>query len=133
MGMAKVGRPRIIETPEEFERRALEYFARCDADDEPYTVTGLALALGFSDRQSLNDYQARPEFSAVVKWARLVVESSYEKSLATGRVRPAGPIFVMKNLGWRDKSPEEANEDAETFARKVLEFIALGSSTVRAN
>ena len=47
----------------------------------PSTITGLALALGFCDRQSLNDYEKKEEFSFIVKRARLMVESSYEEQL----------------------------------------------------
>jgi hypothetical protein len=96
-----VGRPRILETPEELERRAHAYFAQCKADKEPLTVTGLALALGLSSRQSLDRYGQRPEFRYVVRWAKLVVEHDYE--LRLNRDRPAGAIFALKQMGWRDE------------------------------
>lgn len=95
------GRPRIIESPEEFEARAQAYFDECEADEVALTITGLALAVGFVDRQSLYDYQARPEFSGVVKRARTIVEHDYEKRLGAGK--PTGAIFALKNMGWRDK------------------------------
>lgn len=99
------GRPRIIESPEEFEERAAAYFAQCADSGEFLTVTGLALAVGFADRQSLYDYQARPEFSGVVKRARLKVEHDYERRLATSS--PTGAIFALKNMGWSDRQQFE--------------------------
>ena len=69
------------------------------------TITGLALAVGFADRQSLYDYQARPEFSGVVKRARTVVENDYEKRL--GLSSPTGAIFALKNMGWSDRQSHE--------------------------
>ena len=44
---------------------------------EPATITGLALFLGFNDRQSLYDYQEKPEFTCIVKKARTIVECEY--------------------------------------------------------
>lgn len=93
------GRPAIVATPEEFEARADAYFAGCE--DEPITITGLALALGFASRQSIHDYEARPEYSYVVKRARLRVEHAYELRLQSAK--PTGPIFALKQMGWRDR------------------------------
>ena len=39
-------------------------------DEKPPTVTGLALSLGFTGRQALIDYQARPEFADTVTRAK---------------------------------------------------------------
>ena len=88
-----VGRPRIIQDPAEFEQLADAYFARCTADGEPPTVTGLALGLGLSSRQSLDRYGRREEVRDVVKRAKLVVEHSYELRLL--RDRPVGAIFAL--------------------------------------
>jgi hypothetical protein len=96
-----VGRPLIIQDPADFEQRADAYFARCTADGEPPTVTGLALGLGLSSRQSLDRYGQRPEFRDVVRRAKLVVEHSYEKDLR--KPRPGGSIFALKNMGWSDQ------------------------------
>lgn len=106
--MAKVGRPRIIESPEEFEQRADDYFAECQQSGEPVTITGLALALGFAAVQSLHDYEARPEFSDSVKRARLYVQNQVEKQLFTNK--PTGPIFWLKSqANWADKHELEVS------------------------
>lgn len=65
--------------------------------------TGLALHLGFSSRDSLNDYGKKPGFSDSVKKALLRIESKYEKAAFTAR-NAAGPIFALKNFGWKDKT-----------------------------
>lgn len=98
----KGGRPPIHATPEAFESAANAYFLACEVNHEAPTVTGLALAVGFSSIQSLNDTARRPGFSEPVKTAKLRVENSYEKDLRSG-IAPAGPIFALKNFGWRDK------------------------------
>lgn len=113
------GRPAMYETPEALTIAVDEYFKYIlgeshedeslvkiwDRYPEPPTVTGLALFLGFSDRQSLYDYQNRPEFSCIIKKARTRVEHGYEKSLSGDK--PTGAIFALKNMGWKDKSEVE--------------------------
>ena len=99
------GRPRIIESPEEFDKRADAYFDQCDSEEEPYLVTGLALALGLSSREALCEYGKRPEFSDAVKRAKTRVEGRYERNLSG--TTPAGAIFALKNMGWSDKQSIE--------------------------
>ena len=73
----------------------------CIEKKEPLTIPGLALFLGFVDKQSLYDYQNKDEFSCSVKRARtLVEESMVKRSMANNA---AGPIFVLKNMGYTDK------------------------------
>ena len=92
------GRPPKFETPEQLEQACGEYI---EANGLNLTITGLAMYLGFDSRQSLYDYEKRPEFSYIIKAARLAVENSYEKSLRS--VSVTGAIFALKNMGWRDK------------------------------
>ena len=51
-----MSRPRKYKTVEEMQKAIDNYFMQCDAEEKPYTVVGLALALGFEDRRSLLDY-----------------------------------------------------------------------------
>ena len=113
-GLENSGRPALFETAEEMEAKIDEYFESTgwhhnEALNAPEfihpTVTGLALALGFCDRQSLYDYQDKPEFSCLIKKARTKVEHNYENSLHSKTV--TGAIFALKNMGWKDKSEVE--------------------------
>jgi hypothetical protein len=104
------GRPRIIESPEEFDRLVAEYRDWCRENEEPVTFTGMALHLGFADRQSFYDYAKREGFSCSVKTAKTLVENEYEKRLAGQNV--AGSIFALKNHGWTDKQVQEHTGDA---------------------
>ena len=96
------GRPPLYETPEEFTAKAEEYFTVCKKEGRPLTVTGLALYLGFSSLQSLDDAGKRPGFSDPLKRAKLRVECGYEEGLILAK-NAAGSIFALKNFGWRDK------------------------------
>lgn len=90
-------------TPKEFEDAVNKYFDNLPAD-EPVTMTGLALALGFCSRQTVWEYSKKPLFSIVAKKAMSRVEHDYEKRLM-GRSFP-GAIFALKNMGWTDKTEQ---------------------------
>ena len=97
------GRPPKYETPEQMQEAIDAYFDK--TSEEELTVTGLALALGFTTRQALLNYEDKEEFVDAVKSAKLRIEQAYEKSLRkNGR---AGDIFGLKNFGWRDKQEHE--------------------------
>jgi hypothetical protein len=77
-----------------------------DRHPEPATVTGLCLFLGFASRSSLDDYEARQEFSDFIKRARMRVEHAYEMKLHGDK--NTGAIFALKNMGWKDKTEVES-------------------------
>lgn len=100
-GMAVVGRPKVYETPELMAQAIDLYLATCEAEKKAPTVTRMALALGFESRQSFYDYEEKPEFSYIIKTARLYVEAGYEDGLRENNC--TGSIFALKNMGWKDK------------------------------
>ena len=91
----------IVPTPEKFSELTELYFTDCKDNDEPITMTGLVLALGFCSRQSLYDYSKQDGFEDVVNRAKLMIEHSYELKLHN--IQVTGPIFALKNFGWSDK------------------------------
>lgn len=94
------GRPLKFQSVEELQTKIDAFFAECEAEEEPLTITGLALALGTS-RQCLINYEDKPEYFDAVKTAKDRVENYAEKRLFTGT--PTGPIFALKNFGWTDE------------------------------
>lgn len=100
-----MARPRVYDSAEELEAAIDKYFTEAKETGEKITMTGLAIALGFADRQSLYDYQKNELFSCTINKALLRVEHSYEQALYKQNV--AGPIFALKNMGWKDKSELE--------------------------
>lgn len=101
------GKPPFYSDPIKLQEACDNYFAKCDEDDEPLTMTGLALALGFSTRKSLLDYSEKIEFVNIIKKAHLKVECGYEKRLSAGQ--PTGAIFALKNMDWHDKTEVDQN------------------------
>lgn len=74
----------------------------------PPTVTGLALALGFTNRQSLLNYQGKPEFRDIITRAKSVVEMYTEERLFDKDGSNGARFSLQFNFrGWRDDKPEE--------------------------
>lgn len=92
----KVGRPAKYQSVDEMEPLIEQYFQQCDVP----SLSGLALALGFAYRKSLNDYVKKPEFSYALKRAKTRVEAYWESRLYYPN--PRGAIFWLKNnAGWK--------------------------------
>jgi len=113
----KTGRPRKIQSPAEFDRLVKEYVKRCESGKEPVTMTGMALALGFTSREAFDTYAEYEGFSDSVKAAKLLVENAYEKRLH-GQNNVAGAIFALKNMGWRDR------QDLDVTSREESDPVA---------
>lgn len=81
----------------------------------PITVTGLCLAIGFLDTETLKNYGERDEFSGAVKRAYLRVVQAMEEKLHDDKTPPAKVIFGLSNFGW--KNPQHVDH---TTAGKEL-------------
>lgn len=106
----KVGHPPKYSEVEQLQKKIDEYFAACDAQGRPYTVTGLAFACDLT-RQQLINYEYKEEFRPAIKRAKQLVEISLEEKLIDGTLKnQTGVIFNLKNnWGWQDKT-NVANE-----------------------
>lgn len=81
------------------------FFAGCDEQGKPYTITGLALALD-TTRETLMDVENsngpyNKDYSDAIKKAKQRCQNYAEEQMFTSR-NPAGAIFALKNYGWRD-------------------------------
>lgn len=100
--MADVGRPLKFKNAKEIEKAAEVYFMECDANNKPYTMTGLAIALD-TDRKTLLNYESREEFFPTIKKIKAEVEKYAEEKLFSSS-NTAGVIFNLKNnYGWVDR------------------------------
>lgn len=115
MAERKVGRPPIYDTVEELDSAIDGYFNSLNLYDKDGLLTGskspttagLALALGYCDRQSLYDQKDRSyEFSCAIKKSITYIEDFHERNIAEGR-QPTGSIFWLKNHKWSDKQEVE--------------------------
>lgn len=131
------GRPQKYATPEELEKKVVEYISRGEdvimgynnKTGEPIvqnvlTITGLTLHLGYVSRQSLLDVaRLSPGFSDVIRRAKLAVSHSYEK-LLTGGSRTAS--FALSNIDkWQMKTSVEtiSSEQLSKMATIAAKYI----------
>lgn len=97
-------------TQEQLQEGIDAYFAKCDEDSRPYTMSGLALALGL-DRKTLVNYSERDLFSTQIKNAKAKVEEQLEESLYR-LGNNSGIIFNLKNnYGWADKTEQVVTQE----------------------
>lgn len=131
MGAKRTGRKPWYNSPEEMEEKIEAYFKDCeghlllDDDGKPYidkwgnpivigahppTVTGLALALGFTSRQALLNYQAKKAFVDTVTRAKSRIEEYAERRLYD-RDGARGAEFTLKyNFKWAQDEKENSGE-----------------------
>lgn len=131
----KGGRPPTYKTPEEMQEKIDAYFKECEGEarlDEngdvvynkygkpvvlgrrPLTITGLALALGFTSRQALLNYQAKPEFVDTITRAKARVEQYAEERLYDKDGANGAKFSLANNFeGWREKQSIEADVNSE--------------------
>ena len=77
-------------------------------ESEPYTISGMTLALGFDSKAELRRYKKIPEFMAMMNWAMLRIEKQRNVQLLTIKGNPAGTIFDLKNnFGWSDNRDDK--------------------------
>ena len=96
-----------------------------DRDPEPPTITGLALFLGFSSRQSFDDYEQKGKHAQLLRRGRLRIEAEYEKKLHDHYT--SGPIFALKSLGWND------SKNTDTPVSKTLNIKIIESGPIPAS
>lgn len=79
---------------------------------KPPTVTGLALALGFTGRKQLIDYQGREEFCDTITRAKARCEE-YAESRLYDRDGANGAKFSLGcNFGWNSESEKSGDSAA---------------------
>lgn len=129
--MSNAGRPPMYNTVEEMQEKIDAYFESCKGEQvydkegnplidkygvpivfgqRPLTVTGLALALGFTTRLSLLNYQAKPEFMNTILRAKTYIEQYAEERLYDKDGANGAKFSLANNFeGWREKQTIEAD------------------------
>jgi len=119
-----IGCPPMYKTPEEMQAAIDKYFADCDQvtpaldvngnpmlykgqpvllkEPTPYTVTGLALALGFKSRQALINYQVKDAFNDAITRAKLKIEDYAAQRLYDKEGSNGAKFTLGCNYQWKD-------------------------------
>lgn len=145
----KGGRPPMYETPEDMQVKINEYFQKCEGEylkdgegnqvldkyskpivinSRPPTVTGLALALGFSSRQALLNYQVKDEFNYTITRAKAYIEQYAEERLYDREGVQGAKFNLINNFkGWSESPKEDTQKD---LINKLDEMIgAINDAT----
>ena len=131
MNETKMGRPPMYNTPEEMQEIIDKYFEDCKGrmlldgegnfikdkygfplyvEVKPPTITGLALALGFTSRQALLNYQAKEDFVDTIMRAKARVECYAEERLFDKDGANGAKFSLANNFeGWKEKKEIEAD------------------------
>jgi len=121
------GRPPIYnaENPQDIEKISelcLKYFERLPVINEPPTVTGLTLFLGFDCKQTLYNYAKKVEFLDPIKRALTKIEQFHEIATSMGD-KCTGNIFILKNFGWKDTNAIEHSGEIKGNTPPSIIFI----------
>ena len=125
------GRPPMYTSVEEMQKKIDAYFEECDGkilfdpdgnpmrdkngrfirdDRKPYTITGLALALGFATRKSLLEYEGKEEFVNTIARAKSRVERYAEERLFDKNGANGAKFSLANNFkGWSEKQQIEGS------------------------
>lgn len=125
------GRPPKFESAEQMQELIDKYFTECDGkplldengvpirnkygkiirdDRKPYTITGLALALGFATRKSLLEYEGKEEFVNTILRAKSRVERYAEERLYDKDGANGAKFSLANNFkGWSEKQQIEGS------------------------
>lgn len=119
------GRPPMYKTPAEMQKAIDKYFEDCNGEfimdaegnlmtdkngkpvktkERPLTITGLALALGFTTRQSLLNYEGDPKFLDTIKRAKTRIEQYAEERLFDKEGVNGAKFNLSNNFkGWKER------------------------------
>lgn len=136
------GRPPFYSSVEEMQEMIDKYFEECDGkvlldengvpmrnkygriirdDRRPYTITGLALALGFNSRQALLNYECKEEFHDAVRRAKARVERYAEERLYDKDGANGAKFSLANNFkGWSEKQQIEGSINTKQEIRVEL-------------
>ena len=89
-------------TQDDLKKGIDDYFEKCDHDNRPYTMSGLAYHLGI-DRRTLVNYGNQDLFFSQIKEAKERIQAQLEENALIGKGNAVFTIFNLKNnYGWKD-------------------------------
>jgi len=137
----KVGRPLKIETPEQFAEMAKQYFEWVDNNpylDEdfvgkdattvirkrrrPYMLIELAVWLGFSRIEDMNNYAERKEFSEIYYTCRARIEGQLLTGAAASHFNPS---IISRLLGLSDNVNNNTNVSHAVAPEMLTELASI--------
>lgn len=147
-----VGRPKKYNSPEEMQKVIDQYFRDCKGDilkdysgkpiinkhgdviiigEKPPTVTGLAIALGFTNRQSLINYQNQDEFFDTITRAKMVCQNYAETRLYDRDGVNGAKFSLQNNFGWKERSETDVNANVNGNMNNTLALKNISTEELK--
>ena len=116
----------IYQSPDVLQAAIDDYFDQYLEKEMPTTVTTMSLFLGFTGRQGLHDYLARPPgsfnggaspYPDIIKRAKARIEGDRLEKMLTNKNNVIAGIFDLKNnFGYIDKQVSESSIKVQQVA-----------------
>lgn len=119
-------------TPIQMYRNVMKYMEVTIEAGQPLTITAMALFMGINKSAFFTTLNHRgfplPDYQFMYDCADFI--ESYNEYSAHRKMNPAGPIFILKNFGWKDKFEVEASstkgalteEERENAQKRIAGF-----------
>lgn len=135
-----MGRKPTFTSAEEMQEKIDAYFASCEPEllrdrdgtpmlnkngepvyvgGRPMTIQGLALALGFTSRQSLLNYKAKREFVDTVTRARLRVEQYAAERLFDRDAQRGAQFTLAYGFGYARDAEDGKNRETQSVKIEI--------------
>lgn len=134
------GRHRKFETPEQMQKAIDAYFDKCDnavewvatkvgpmeiPSPDPYTIEGLAVALGMS-RQSLLNYSKEERFDGLFVDTIMCAKTRVLNSIVTGSIKGrfnanASNFNLKNNFGYTEKQEVGISDADSTIKIEIVD------------
>jgi hypothetical protein len=152
------GQPPYYKNPEEMQAIIDQFFKSCEGhpyinDDgepvfdkngnpiivgiKPPTVTGLCLALGFTSRQALINYENKDQYFDTITRAKLRCHEYAESRLYDKDGANGAKFSLSNNFGWIERSEVNTNisgdlllESADERKSRIAELLAARQSII---
>lgn len=91
-----------------------DYLNECEQKDIVPIIKEFALKNGISYNRLCERYQENEELSSAIKKIGSTKEIVLERGALTGKYNSTMAIFSLKQMGWRDKKEEVADNEKDT-------------------
>jgi len=120
--LSRTGRPRKYKSPHEMLPLIQQFFTHRIESKEPMTICGMCLALDITT-ETLTEYENLPEFSELIKKARITIKDDILVGAMKNRYNNAMAIFYCKNaFGMTDRQEITERKDPEVI-QMMKDFI----------
>ena len=121
-------------TPRQMYDNASNYIESTIRAAQPLTITGMGLFMGMHRKQIFNmlnqqkGIKENPAYDFIYDFCDFI--EMYNEYAAHKKQNPAGPIFILKNFGWKDKFEIEASrtegaltdDEREAAQKRISQF-----------